>query len=451
VIQELSGPDLPRQPPSLERPLDHVTPYDRFAWSDVDIEHLLASGEHREELTAYFGAQEYRELARLAQRAARTRVEPGRPHVMLIPGIMGSQLGLARTAPLPNDILWLDPIDIQLGRLAALRLPSTAPIIPLGIVLFSYLKLKLHLRAAGFVTTCHDYDWRLSLEELGRALAERLQAQASQRLAIVAHSMGGLVSRAALGLKRLKHVERLILLGTPSAGSFAPVQALRGTYAVVRKVARLAIAASAESLAEEVFSTFPSLYHMLPRERCGTQVDLFDPAQWPTSGPQPKRDLLREARAAEQMLAAPDERVVAVVGVGQETVTDIARCGDDFVYTVTRRGDGTVPAVSAEVPGASSYYVSLSHSDLTRGESVARAVVDLLRKGTTRRLATSWPRSSLAMAQVSDQELRNTHVGKVDWARMEPQERHAFLQNLNEPPELGLRSPVELSLRRWLR
>ncbi len=35
---------------------------------------------------------------------------------------MGSQLGLPRAAPLPADILWLDPLDIQLGRLAALRL-----------------------------------------------------------------------------------------------------------------------------------------------------------------------------------------------------------------------------------------------------------------------------------------------------------------------------------------
>jgi hypothetical protein len=262
--------------------------------------------------------------------------------------------------------------------------------------------------------------------------------------------MGGLVSRAALGLHRLEHVERLILLGTPSAGSFAPVQALRGTYAVVRKVARLATGTSAESLAGEVFSTFPSLYHMLPRERCGAQVDLFDPAQWPASGPQPDIDLLREARAVEQLLAVPDERVVTIVGVGQETVTDIARCGDDFVYTVTRQGDGTVPAASAELPGASRYYVPLSHSDLTRDEAVARAVIDLLRQGATRRLATRWRSSSPAMAQVSDQELRNTHVDKVDWARMEPKERQTFLQNLNEPPELQLRAP-DLSSRRRLR
>ena len=51
--------------------------------------------------------------------------------------------------------------------------------------------------------------------------------------------MGGLISRAALALPGTRHVERVVLLGTPNRGSYAPVQALRGTYAVIRKVARL--------------------------------------------------------------------------------------------------------------------------------------------------------------------------------------------------------------------
>lgn len=403
------------------------------------MESALASGEHRDELTAYFGLQEYRELARLAQQAARAQVTSQPPHVILVPGIMGSQLGLARADPLPDDILWLDPIDIQLGRLAALRLPGTAPVIPLGIVLFSYLKLKLHLRAAGFAVTCHDYDWRLGIDELGRGLVERLTATTDERLAIVAHSMGGLVARAALGLQRFERVERVILLGTPNFGSFAPVQALRGTYAVVRKVARLVVDTSAEGLAGEVFSTFPSLYHMLPRERCGSELDLLDPAQWPSSGPQPDRALLAQSPEAHRRLAGPDERFVTIAGVGQETVTGIACSGADFVYTITRHGDGTVPTVSAELSDAGRYYAPLSHSDLTRDATVARAVIDLLQKGTTQRLSSKWSRRSLAMAQISDQELRGTHVGKVDWARLEPEERRQFLQNLNEPPQLQLR------------
>ncbi len=84
---------------------------------------------------------------------------------------------------------WLDPVDISLGQLALLRLPvaGAAPvtaeehkhlplqdepaspqetqIVPLGVVLFTYLRLKLQLRIAGFAPAFHDYDWRLGIDE----------------------------------------------------------------------------------------------------------------------------------------------------------------------------------------------------------------------------------------------------------------------------------------------
>ena len=60
---------------SPDSPLDHVTPYDRFAWGDEQIELWLASGEHQRELSAYFGAAEYQALAALARRARRAPLE----------------------------------------------------------------------------------------------------------------------------------------------------------------------------------------------------------------------------------------------------------------------------------------------------------------------------------------------------------------------------------------
>lgn len=435
----MSRPDLP---------LDHVTPYDRFALSDVDFERLLATGEQQRDLIAYFGADEYRELARLARQAAATPVKDEALRVIIVPGIMGSQLGLQRTAPDPNDVLWVDPIDIGLGRLITLRMPGTARVISLGVVIDSYLKLKLRLRAAGFAVSFHDYDWRLGVDELGRALAERLRDEPAQRLAIVAHSMGGLVSRAAAVLPGAERVERVLLLGSPNYGSFATIQALRGTYAVVRKLARLAGDSSAEFLSGEIFNTFPSLYQMLPAASCSDGTDLFDASSWPGSGPQPDPALLERARTVQSTLAQPDSRFASIVGIGQETVTAVRRRGDDFVYTITRHGDGTVPAISAALPGAPTHYVSVAHSDLTRDQTVAAAVVDLLRKGSTRRLPTKWATTSRAEARITDRELRRTHVQKVDWAALEPDERRIFLQSLNEPPKLKLRVPVQPKKKR---
>jgi pimeloyl-ACP methyl ester carboxylesterase len=422
-------------------PLEHVTPYDRFAWSDTDMEQLLVAGRQSQELIACFGTQEYHELVKLARHAADAPLRHGTQRVLIVPGIMGSQLGLLRPRPLPNDILWLDPIDIGVGRLAALRLPARAPVVPLGVVLYSYLRLKLHLRASGFTPVFHDYDWRLGIDELGRGLAERVRAEAAPTVLIVAHSMGGLISRAALAAPQMEKVQRLVLLGTPNFGSFAPLQALRGTYSVVRKIARLVSTESPESLAGGIFNTFPSLYHMLPFAPCSSN-ELFDPAVWPQSGPQPDTVLLTAARSIQEKLAPPDERMSAIVGIGQETVTSAVRQGDEFIYTVTRHGDGTVPAVSAELPGATTRYTAVAHSELTRDSTVAAAVVDLLTSGDTRRLSPKWRTRSLAEAQVSDSQLRRTHVGKVNWAGLKPDERRLFLQELNEPPKLKLRIPA---------
>ena len=76
-----------------------------------------------------------------------------------------------------------------------------------------------------------------------------------------------------------QHVERVVLLGTPNQGSFAPVQVLRGTYATVRKIARLDGATTAECLTEEVFNSFPSLYQMVPTAGGKGVADLLDPGR----------------------------------------------------------------------------------------------------------------------------------------------------------------------------
>ncbi len=401
---------------------------------------MLASGERHQALAAYFGQAEYRALARLARRAHRAGTKDSLPHVLVIPGILGSQLGLRRRRPLPDDVLWVDPLDIQNGRLPLLDPAAGTPVVPLGVVLFSYLRLKLYLRARGFAVTLYPYDWRLGIEAVAAALAQTLRDHDAGRVAIVAHSMGGLVSRAALALPQAGHVERAVLLGTPNLGALAPLQALRGTYPVVRNMARLDLCRSAEELTAQVFSGFVSLYQMLPGPECG--VDLLDRTQWPSLGPSPRTELLEHARGFLAGLPAPDARFAAIAGVGQKTVTALSRRSNEFVYTVTRGGDGTVPAASAALNGAKSYYAPVAHNDLTRDASVASALVDLLLKGSTRHLPTRWVSRSRAQARIGDRQLSRLKTDKLNWPRMTPLQRQVFLQNLSEPPSLPLRVPA---------
>ena len=415
-------------------PTDHITPYDRFALDEATLVRMLASRERHPELVDYFGPRLYAELAKLARATTRARRRaPGR-RVYVLPGIMGSQLGFVRGERRPNDVVWLDPIDIAFGRLTDLTLTDDSRVIALGAMSYSYLKITLALRKAGFDAVLLDYDWRRDIATLGKRLAERLETDGADEVAIVGHSMGGLVARAALTHPAGARVSQLVMLGTPNSGSLAAVQALRGTYSVVRKVAMLDLRHDAEFLARSVFSSFPGLHELLPSSPTVSDLDLFDRTSWPSRGPGPNDELLAASAGLAQRLATADPRFHAVIGCNRTTATSVALRDDDFEYEYSLLGDGTVPIELARLPGARHSYVECGHSDLPLDDRVIAGTVDLLKTGASQLLASSPPLRRGALSRVRDAELREQYREKIDWPRMTPTQRREFLDALNEPP-----------------
>jgi len=417
-------------------PADHITPYDRLALDEGSLIAALASRTPNEGLVEYFGEALHAELAALARtttRKRKTRAEPQR-RVYVLPGIMGSQLGFIRGGKRPNDILWLDPIDIAFGRLTELRLSGASRIVALGAMNYSYLKLTLSLRKAGFDAVLLDYDWRLDIATLGKLLAERLAADGRDQIALIGHSMGGLVARAALMHTAGKQVSQLIMLGTPNSGSLAAVQALRGTYSVVRKIAMLDLRHNAEFLARNVFASFPGLHELLPANKSVSDFDLFDAAVWPAKGPGPDAALLRAASGLEQRMAPADARFTMVVGCNRTTATGVALRDGDFEYEYSQQGDGTVPIELARLAGARHSYVECGHSDMPLADRVIAGTIDLLKTGATQRFAAAPPVKRGSLARVRDAELREQFQGKIDWPHMTPEQRRLFLDTLNEAP-----------------
>jgi len=418
-------------------PIPGASVYDRLRRSDDELTALLAGGTARHELVAVFGAAEYTLLAALARRALRAPRRHAAP-VYVLPGIMGTQLGARRAAPAPVDLLWLDPQDLIDGALIRLRLPEGAGLQTLGAIPYSYLALRLRLQAAGYSVVMHDYDWRADLGGLARALAARLRADSAQQVMVIAHSMGGLIARAALGQPGGERLRRLILLGVPQRGSFGAVQAIRGTYPVVRRLAALDRHHDAESLAQQVFSTFPSIHQLLPTRELEPSTDLLEVGNWPGTGPRPDARLLQAARDFGATLvsssAATDARCIAICGVQQRTVVGLQQRAGDFHYQVSSEGDGTVPLASARLAHGDNYYVRCEHSALPRSVTVARALIELLRSGRTTRLARQHAASSARTVSVSDAELRTTWNEKVDWARLSSAAHRDYLNRLNQAP-----------------
>lgn len=355
-------------------------------------------------LEDYFGEAAYRELRELALEASAIRVRGG-PRVLILPGIMGSTLGIENRVGPFDDILWLDPLDIGLGNLTMLALGSPHRIVPLGVILFAYLRLKLRLLRAGYDVDFHPFDWRLGLDELGQGLAARLASE-KPGVQLVAHSMGGLVARAALRHAAGSKVSRLIMLGTPNFGSFAPVQAIRGTNGTARALAALDPFHSVEELSQLVFRTFPGLSQMFPAPERFDAVDLYRPSGWPRSGPTPDFDILAGVAKVRAALAEADSRFHLIAGINQETVTGLSRGDKEFTYELSDEGDGTVPLAFALLPGATTYYVEEEHGALPNNGTVGAAVVDLLTTGRTERLPKTPPRrAARPVRRISDTEL----------------------------------------------
>lgn len=166
--------------------------------------------------------------------------------------------------------------------------------------------------------TCFQfaYDWRRDNAENARRLHEFIlekRAYVAQELEkrhgiknadvkfdIIAHSMGGLLTRYYLqyGTAELpddgsmppltwegaRHVERAVLVGTPNA---------RSVQALVQLVEGAQLSVILPRYQPAVLGTMPSIYQLLPRTRHaaavegaapGRPADLFDPAVWERFG-----------------------------------------------------------------------------------------------------------------------------------------------------------------------
>ncbi|MFN7960312.1 MAG: CHAT domain-containing protein [Thermoanaerobaculia bacterium] len=360
-----------------------------YRLSEEALDEALLSGAHRELLEDYFGPEVYRELSDLAWKAGSRRLFGG-PRVLILPGIMGSTLG--RKGKDFDDTLWLDPVDILAGRLGDLALGSRVDIQALGVLQFAYARLKWKLRLSGFNASFHPFDWRRSIPELGRELAQRIAEEGGEKVQLVAHSMGGLVCRSAAAQGAL--FQRLIMLGTPNLGSFAPVKALRGVNSVVRTVARLDRKHDVAWLVENVFNTFPGLTEMLPTREAYSAIDLFDLGNWPADGLAPRKEILAKVEAVQKTLPLAGENFYLIAGVNQKTVTGLSRdASGEFVYEESQDGDGTVPLAMCLLPAIAprTWYVEAEHGSLPNHVEVEEAVIDLLGHGTTQLLSQTRP------------------------------------------------------------
>ena len=330
-------------------------------------------------------------------RSIQTRAGAAQPIVFVLPGIMGSHLKVR------NDRVWLQYLALASGGLGLLADIDSKDIQPVALIGDYYWRLCERLADTHEVIP-FAYDWRKSIADAAKLLAvevEKTLARTKEPVRILAHSMGGLVTRRMIKMRPdlwdaicAREGGRFVMLGTPNRGSHTIVEALLGIATTIQHLALLDLTHSTKEVVA-ITSGFPGVLELLPREdRFFVKKTWDDLAKACKNGGSPDANILTVANATmgELPLELPrSDRVLYVAGASPRTVKGFEIRNGKIVLQATTEGDGRVTYESGRMPGVATWYMEAEHGDLANHVDSFPAIVELLERGTTSKLATTSP------------------------------------------------------------
>jgi pSer/pThr/pTyr-binding forkhead associated (FHA) protein len=315
--------------------------------------------------------------------------------VVIVPGIMGSQLWLGSDMVWPNvRNLFSNPEIVRLPEPEDMRLEPRG-IVGEVVVVPNLIKLEQYNRLGNYLVEGlgyererdlmeFAYDWRQDVRLSAQRLAEAIDAwSVTPPITIIAHSLGGLVSRYYVELLGGKHkVGRLIIMGTPHIGTPKALTSLLLGPTV------LPFGLLGDRL-RQVMATFPSAYQILPNYLCaydqtGQPIDLMNDDSWLA---EEQRPLLRQAQEFRRELGTRSSvPTISIFGYGVKTLTRLTVQRDPqgkwgkMDLTVEPGGDVQVPEHSAILEGSEIHPVQQEHGVLFVDNDVKmRLKIELMR------------------------------------------------------------------------
>jgi pimeloyl-ACP methyl ester carboxylesterase len=324
--------------------------------------------------------------------------------VILVPGIMGSELRRG------TELVWPGPLESLLLPYRKMDALTGDDLVATDVIRTyslskQYQALIDDLDACGFreesdpptLFVC-AYDWRRANERAAEVLADRVDAAVASHkggaaVSLVAHSMGGLVSRHYLESGRFadrpgfRSVRSLITLATPHRGAAVALPRLLGQ----EKMLWL----NKEQVRQVVSDArFPGAYQLLPPARepfawdqaPGSEYGTFDihggAAELGLSAA--NLEAARAFHATLDLARRPEGvRYFCFSGTRQTTTSlvHIDRVGKQLAVRkveVEGGGDGTVPGWSSALPGVQGMPVGGEHSTIYKTRDLRRTLAVLL-------------------------------------------------------------------------
>jgi pimeloyl-ACP methyl ester carboxylesterase len=321
--------------------------------------------------------------------------------VLIVPGFMGSQL----YDDGPNGLIWIDPkIYFTPSQLSSLKLKPYQAGVPdddavpganvheSGAVPVVYAGLKYYLESGRCEVRTAAFDWRKNIEESATLLVDAIQSFSNEHpgrpFFLIAHSQGSLVARRALQLlgkeEARRIVNRLILLGPASYGTFSAAFAIAGNHETIESLSHYGLRWPADL--NDVLQSMSALYQMVPWKpgTVAMDPDVMAKADFWKTGVDATRleTYFRWAQSVDT--AFFNDRTSIILG-DQSTVTAVDFIGGVLTATQTGQGDGTVPDQCAVVVGVTDVARAdgASHMTLPLNRTVMQTVWKVINANLT--------------------------------------------------------------------
>jgi CHAT domain-containing protein len=333
----------------------------------------------------------------------------------VLPGIMGSNLEA------DNIAVWLNYFRIASGDLKLLEIESTASVKAKDLNGSAYKKLVDHFSNYYYVIP-FAYDWRRSVFSSAKELSDSIKQsladteETKQTIAFIVHSMGGLVFRAfvteypELWQQLLQRPGcRVLMLGTPNAGSYIVPRILLGNDKTINALAALDLTSNKKSLLQQ-FIKYEGLLELLPAKGID---DFSDMGTWKNIQQASGLEYVMPGAASLTGYIKMQENkfrnfqydasiVKYIAGKSDQTPSGIKidAANEKVDFYATPRGDGKVTwdSIPSELTATATYYVNAEHGSLANHEMSFKGYHELLVKGATTLLNTNQPvtRSSIS-------------------------------------------------------
>jgi pimeloyl-ACP methyl ester carboxylesterase len=241
------------------------------------------------------------------------------------------------------------------------------------------------------------YDWRLTNSKAADELNAFIEAKGYDKVVLVGHSMGGIVSSLYLSRHGQAKLEKLITLGTPYYGSPKALYAFEtGNF--------LSFDIQAPTV-KDMIPNMPGVYELLPSSRYFSNGEHYVTSRITGAYPYAQTNnfltqrswynptVAQQATALQNGLNATYDKIIngtinayVIVGYNVKTISAVHKLTDlPFVSDVDidKYGDGTVPLVSSVFNRSSlaraPYYVNnVDHTGLAHNKNTVQLVVNIV-------------------------------------------------------------------------